>query len=160
MSGAVLNDVARRNMRRPMCRIVAAAVVSVLATFVLAVPAHAAAPHYILVSGPTLKRPALLPNWRENHLLLLSILEATPAPRRVPSRPLRRPRFDIALFWIWSSPTPPKRPRSGDQHGSFYPAYRTHPALIRLTVSGVDRLKLAPPSALKILARHGVSIRL
>jgi hypothetical protein len=143
-----------------MRRIAAAAVISVLVPFVLAVPASAAAPHYILVSGPTLKRPALLPNWRENHSLLLAILEATPAQERVPNRPLRRPRFDVALFWVWSSPTAPKRPRAGDQHGSFYPAYRTHPALIRLTVSGIDRLKIAPPIALKILARHGVPIRL
>ena len=141
-----------------MRRLVAVSVLA-LAAAVLPVSATAAAPHYILVSGPTLKRPALLSVWKENHSLLLSILEAAPV-KRPTAEASRRPRFDIALFWAWSASPPPTSPRMGDQHGSFYPAFRGRRAVIRLTVGGIDRLKIAPRLTLAILARHGVPTRL
>jgi hypothetical protein len=126
----------------------------------LAQSAQAAAPRYILVSGPTLTRPILLPKWRENHALLMSILEAR-NPTASNTRGLgQRPRFNLALFWLWSAATPPTRPTLGDQHGWFYPASRGKPPLIKLLVSGDDRLRLAPPLALRILAQNGVPIRL
>lgn len=40
---------------------------AILAALALATPAAAAAPNYILVRGPGLKRPVLLDDWWENH---------------------------------------------------------------------------------------------
>jgi hypothetical protein len=61
----------------------AAAIVGALAaTLALASPAQAAAPTYILVSGPGLARPVLLANWRENLVLLSAVVNA---PRGQPA---------------------------------------------------------------------------
>ena len=124
-----------------------------LAALALAAPAAAAAPNYILVSGPGLRRPVLLDDWPENLRLLISLVDA----RKLDVVALRgRPRFDLAMFWAWSDLPRPTRPRDANQHGVFYPAFGARPAIFRVLVSGDDSPRLAPPQALRILARHGV----
>ena len=99
-----------------MRRVVAVAVVAVCA--VLAAPAYAAAPRYILVSGPGLTRPVLLGDWQENLRFLESLLPA----RKLPAfRLAGRPRYDLALFWGVPAKPIPTRPRDANQHARFYP---------------------------------------
>ena len=125
---------------------------AIVVTLALAAPAVAAAPNYILVSGPGLRRPVLLDDWHENHRLLISLVEA----RKVTYAALRaRPRLDLAMFWAWKDKPRPTRPRDTDDHGDFYPAFGSRPAAFNLFDA-----RLAPPQALRILARHGVPIRL
>src|SRR5205807_650244 len=59
-----------RDMRR------ATSLLTVLAVLALAAPATAAAPNYILVSGPGLARPVLLGDWNENLALLAAVANA------------------------------------------------------------------------------------
>jgi hypothetical protein len=130
------------------------------AVIVLATPARAAAPNYILVSGPGLKRPVLLANWSENGVLLSSLVDAPRAKTSVVRNLARRPRFDLAEFWGWGKRPAPTRPSQANQHGWFYPARRSQPAVFDLTVDGISVPRLAPARALRILARHGVPTRL
>ena len=69
-----------------------------MVALLLAPPGDAAAPRYILVSGPGLKRPVLLGSWDENGQLLSALVSA---PRESRDALARRPRFDLALFWGW-----------------------------------------------------------
>jgi hypothetical protein len=126
------------------------------AAFALVAPARAAAPNYILVSGPGLHRPALLGNWAENGDLLSALVYAPHARRNV----LRgQPRLDLALFWGWSGRPLPTRPGEANQHGWFYPARRSRPAVVDLLVDGWLVPRIAPARVLRILARHGVPTR-
>lgn len=138
----------------------AALVVALAIALVLASPIQAAAPNYILVSGPGLNHPILLGNWDEN-LALLSALVNAPRARGSAVRGLaHRPRFDLAEFWGWSKSQPPKRPSEANQHGSFYPAHASKPPVIVLMVNGYDFSRLVPKAVLQILARHHVPLRL
>jgi hypothetical protein len=123
---------------------------------VLSAPVKAAAPRYILVSGPGLKQPVRLANWNENHSLLLALVEARRPKASVVRTLGRRPRLDVALFWRWSDRQPPTRPRQADQHGWFYPARGSEPAVFDLLVNGIRVPRIAPVRTLRILARHGV----
>ncbi len=121
----------------------------------------AAAPPYIIVSGPRLKKPVLLSNWQEN----LSLLDAISASPRAKTSELRtvstRPRLDLALFWGWSLESPaPTKASDASAHGSFYPTYRSHPALIRITENGVGSTRVASPAVLRIFAKHGIPTRM
>lgn len=137
-----------------MRRVVAVAVVAVCA--VLAAPAYAAAPRYILVSGPGLTRPVLLGDWQENLRFLESLLPA----RKLPAfRPAGRPRYDLALFWGVPAKPIPTRPRDANQHAWFYPAHAGRPAVVDLVLSGESAARVASPRALRILARHGIPTR-
>ena len=129
------------------------------AVLVLASPFQAAAPNYILVSGPGLKRPILLGNWGENGALLSALLSAPPAKWNVVRALAGRPRFDLAEFWGWGSRPRPTRPSQANQHGWFYPAHRSKPPVIVLVVNGYESPRLVPTSVLKILARHHVPLR-
>ncbi len=134
--------------------------VTVAALLGLASRAQAAAPNYILVSGPGLARPILLANWNENLELLLAVANA-PTASRVAVRGLaHRPRLDVAEFWGWSGRPRPSTPRQANQHGQFYPARRSRPAVIVLTASGITVPRLATAHLLEILAGHGVPTRL
>jgi hypothetical protein len=157
--GETLEPASRRWCNRRVAR--AAALGSALvAMLVLASPVYAAAPNYILVSGPGLKQPILLGNWYENGALLSALVDAPRAKSRFVHRLAQRPRFDLAEFWGWGSRPRPTRPSQANQHGWFYPAYRFKPPVIVLTVDGERLPRLVPASVLKILARHHVPLRL
>jgi hypothetical protein len=126
---------------------------------VLARSASAAAPRYILVTGPALGQPVVLGNWSENLKIMVGLQDGT----RVGSPELAgRPRFLLSLFWsadLWKRP--PTRPAGAEQRGWFYPAYGRRPAAIEIVAS-----TYAPPvrqrssfETLAVLARHGVPTR-
>jgi hypothetical protein len=132
---------------------------ALMAMLVVASPSNAAAPNYILVSGPGLARPVLLANFRENHALLLSLVAAPRAKRGVVRGLARRPRFDLAEFWGWGDRPRPTRPSQANQHGWFYPAHGAQPAVFDVMVDGIRTPRLGPVRALMILARHGIPTR-
>src|SRR4051812_47542498 len=78
------------SMKRVWGPTVAAAVITV----VLATPAQAAAPNYILVSGRGLSHPVLLADWQENMKLLLAVANSPRAQGQVLAGLSTRPRFD------------------------------------------------------------------
>jgi hypothetical protein len=133
---------------------------AVCVALVLASAAAAAAPNYILVSGPRLPRPVLLANWDENGALLSALVSAPPVSGRVVRGLARRPRFHLAEFWGWGDMPRPTRPSQANQHGWFYPAHRRQPAVISVMVNWVMAPRLAPAAALRIFARHRIPIRL
>ena len=135
-------------------------VVAVAAMVVLAAPAQAAAPNYILVTGLGLPRPVLLASWTENLELLLAVANAPKASRTTVRELARRPRLDLAEFWAWSGKPRPTSPRQANQYGQFYPAHRSQPPVIVMMANGVNAARLAPTHLLKILARHGVPTHL
>jgi hypothetical protein len=130
-----------------------------LCALALAVPAAAAAPNYILVTGPGLDRPVLLANWDENGALLSAVVTAPKVGRTVVRGLARRPRLLLSEFWGWGGMPRPTRPSQANQHGWFYPAHRRQPAVITVTVDWVMTPRLAPAQALAILARHGIPTR-
>ncbi len=135
------------------------------AALILALPAWSAAPPYIMVSGPRLAKPVLLSNWDENLALFLAT-DASPQAKASDLRGLKaRPRLDLALFWGWSLDSPPPTKASdASAHGSFFPTYRGHPAVIRMNTNGMKTSgesysHLASAKVLRILAKHGVPTR-
>jgi hypothetical protein len=137
----------------------AALVAALAAVLVLASPVHAAAPNFILVSGPGLKHAILLGNWGENGVLLSALVNARRAKGSAVRGLARRPRFDLAEFWGWGSRPRPTRPSQANQHGWFYPGQRSKPPIIVLMVNGYRFPRLVPTTVLKILARHHVPLR-
>jgi hypothetical protein len=138
----------------------AVAVGALGAMLIVASPATAAAPNYILVSGPRLSRPVVLANWTQNQALLLAIANAPRAKASLVRNLARRPRFDLAEFWAWGNRPRPTRPNQANQHGWFYPAHGAQPALFDVMVDGTKTPRLAPTQALAILARHDIPQRL
>jgi hypothetical protein len=133
----------------------------VLATvLVFAVPAHAAAPNYILVSGPGIKRPILMANWGENGALLAALVNARRAKGTVVRELGKRPRLDLAMFWGWGSRPRPTQHSQANQHAWFYPAHGSNPPVILATVNGYSFPRRVPARARLILARHRVPLRL
>lgn len=119
---------------------------------------EAAAPRYILVSGPGLAQPVLLANWEENHRLLLALTTAPKANEKTVRRLRDRPRLRLGLFW--ASPEPRQvRQKNANQRGWFYPGLRSEPPVIDLLVDGVRAPRIAPARVLRIFARHGVWTR-
>jgi hypothetical protein len=133
---------------------------AVLASLLAAAPAHAAAPNYILVSGPGISHPILLGNWDENLALLGALVDARIAKGSAVRHLARRPRFDLAEFWGWSGLPRPTRPSQANQHGWLYPAHGAKPAVIVLMVDGARVPRLLPTRVREIFARHGVPLRL
>jgi hypothetical protein len=129
----------------------------VLVAGMVAVSARAAAPRYILVSGPGLQRPATLGNWTENLTFLTSLLHAG---RPTSGWQHNRPRYDLALLWGVPAKPVPTRPSEASQHGWFYPATGGRRAVVKMRVSGKDFPRVATPETLRILARHGVPTRI
>jgi hypothetical protein len=139
-------------------RRILAVIAALLIAAVLAVPAQAAAPRYILVSGPGLQRPVVLGNWRENLDFLIGLL---PADRPKPGWQERnRPRYNLALFWGVPAQPVPTNPSQASQHGWFYPATGGRRAVVKLLVSGQDHPRVATRETLRILAHHGVPTRI
>jgi hypothetical protein len=133
---------------------------AVLASLLTAAPAHAAAPNYILVSGPGIRHPILLGNWDENLALLGALVDARIAKGSAVRQLARRPRFDLAEFWGWSGLPRPARPSEANQHGWLYPAHGAKPAVIVLMVNGTRVPRLLPARVREILTRHHVPLRL
>ena len=128
-----------------------------LTAAVVAIPAEAAAPRYILVSGPALQRPVVLGNWNENLAFLTGLL---PADRPAPGWRNDRPRYDLALFWGVPAKPMPTHPNEAAQRGWFYPANGGRRAVVKLLISGQDHPRVATRAALRILARHGIPTRI
>jgi hypothetical protein len=135
-------------------------VLAVLASLLAVAPAQAAAPNYILVSGPGIKHPILLGDWGENLALLSALVNAPTAKGSAVRNLARRPRFDLAEFWGWSALPRPTRPSQANQHGWLYPARGSKPAVIVLMVDGARVPRLLPARVCQILARHHVPLRL
>lgn len=135
-------------------------VLAVLASLLAVAPAQAAAPNYILVSGPGIKHPILLGDWGENLALLSALVNAPTAKGSAVRNLARRPRFDLAEFWGWSALPRPTRPSQANQHGWLYPARGSKPAVIVLMVDGARVPRLLPARVRQILARHHVPLRL
>jgi hypothetical protein len=138
----------------------AALLAALAAALVLASPVHAAAPNYILVSGPGLRGPILMDDWSENAALLSALVNAARAKRSVVIGLARRPRFDLAEFWGWGDRPRPTRPSQANQHGWFYPKHRSKPPIIVITVNGRKFPRTVPTEALEILGRHHVPLSL
>jgi hypothetical protein len=132
----------------------------IAAAVALVAPAHAAAPNYILVSGPGLQQPVLLDDWGENAQLLLAIGQGPRAKHGALRGLARRPHFDLAEFWNWNFLPAPTDPREATQHGLFYPAHGRKPAIFKVMVGGTRAPRIASARALGILARHGVPTHL
>jgi hypothetical protein len=130
------------------------------AALVLASGVEAAAPQYILVSGPGLERPVLLASWAENHAFLLALSNAPRARSATARRLAARPKLRLGLFWGWAKKPRPTRQSQANQKGWFYPAWQAQPAVVDLLVNGVRVPRIAPARVLGILARHGVPTRL
>ena len=137
-------------------RHVAALVAVVCTAAVAAGPAGAAAPRYILVTGPGLERPVLLGDWGENLELLSALL---PAKRPGPGWRSGRTRYDLALFWGVPGKPVPTDPRDAGQHAWFYPATFGRRAVFDILLGGRRFPRVATSRALQILARHGVPTR-
>lgn len=142
-------------MTRLARKLIAATAVSL----VLAAPAQAAAPNYILITGHGLAHPVLLADWQENLKLLLAVANAPQARGQAVAVLARRSRFDLAEFWAWGGRQRPTRPAQASQHGSFYPAHGSQPAVIVLTVQGITVPRLVPRFVLSTLARKGIPTR-
>jgi hypothetical protein len=125
----------------------------------LAAPARAAAPNFILVSGPGLERPVLLDDWGENLVLMSAVAGAPKASRTVVCGLTRRPRLLLAEFWGWGGLPRPTSPGEETQRGWFYPARGRRPAVFRLMVDGTTAPRVAPARALAILAGHRIPTR-
>jgi hypothetical protein len=146
----------RYQMDNPRLTRILAVVAVMLTAAVVAAPARAAAPRYILVSGPGLQRPVLLGNWSENLSFLIGSL---PGKRPKPGWRAGRPRYDLALFWGVPAKPVPTDPGKASQHGWFYPAVGSRRAVVKLLISGQDFPRVATRQALRILARHGIPTR-
>lgn len=131
-----------------------------LASLLAAAPAQAAAPNYILVTGPGIKHPILLGNWDENGALLSALVGAPTAKGSAVRKLVRRPSFDLAEFWNWGYLPRPTRPSQANQHGRLYPAHGSKPAVIIMMLDGRKVPRLVPARARQILARHHVPLRL
>lgn len=125
---------------------------------VLASGATAAAPRYILVSGPGLEAPVLLPDWGENLRLFVSLIDAPPVSAST-ARLTSRRRLRLGLFWGWPERPLPTDPLDANQTGWFYPATDSQPAVIDIRVDGIRVPRVAPTTVLRILARHHVPTR-
>ena len=109
-------------------------------------PANAAAPRYILISGPGLSKPVLLSDWNENLNLMLAFANA-PRARSAALRGLAtRPRFELALFWGVPDKPVPTNPAKASQFDWFYPAHGARPAVLDVFVNG-RRSRLAATAA-------------
>jgi hypothetical protein len=133
------------------------AALATTATF--ASTASAAAPNYILVSGPGLTHPVLMAKWSENLRLLSAVANARKATGAAVRVLAQRPRLDLAEFWAWSGRPRPTRPNEANQHGWFYPAHASTQAVIELTVNGTAAPRFVPAVVLKILELHGIPTR-
>lgn len=146
-------------MRSWLGRSCAVVAVAASAPLVFAAGASAAAPRYIMVTGPSLQQPVLLDDWWENLRFMQAVSYGTSigAPRVA-----RRPRFLVSLFWdanVWTEP--PTRPDGANERGWFYPAYGKRPAAFEMDRSwrALGFRRVATSELLTIFRAHGVPTR-
>jgi hypothetical protein len=120
-----------------------------------------------MVTGSSLDGAVVLSDYIEN-LHFLSAVTAGPEiaeGRVVDPKELRgRPHFDLWLFWgenLWEpyvreGRLDELRPDQANQSGRYYPAVEGRPAVVSIDPVGAKRLT---PKALRILARHGIPVR-
>jgi hypothetical protein len=131
---------------------------------VTAASAFAAAPRLILVDRGGLSRPIVLADWSENGTLLTEWLRAHPTSH---ARIRCRPAYRLSFMWgpEWNEnvdsgkPFRAIRPRDTDAHGRFWPAWRGHSALLDPGHGVLLGARVATPTQLRILRRHGVPVR-
>jgi hypothetical protein len=120
-----------------------------------------AAPEIVIAYGALLPEQRVIAGWHENHRLLLATRGAVPEG----SVPLtRRPAVQLALFWGagWraTAESPERlrglRPEQASQHGTFYPATATAPAVLAVG----SRLGIVSDSGLAVLRRHRVPVQI
>jgi hypothetical protein len=134
--------------------------IGLCAALAVVAPAEAAAPDYIMVTGPGLAQPVLLDSLQENfELMLATANRGAGVPQRTAKGLSKRTRYRLWLFWGWGRATPPTDPTEASQRGSFYPARRRQRAVIVLRVDGITIPRFAPPQVLAILGRHGIPLR-
>jgi hypothetical protein len=137
-----------------------AAVIALLGALTLSAGASAAAPWWIMVSGPGLRQPVLL-GLTESQKIMQSVAYGD----RVPTRQLaQRPHFLLSLFWEDENSTePPTDVTAANQRGWFYPAYGERPAafVVVRSIPGYAPAsrRRAASEMLTILRRHGVPTR-
>jgi hypothetical protein len=129
----------------------------------LAVPAQAACPRLILVSGKPLAEPIVISDWGVACTLYGALFGSAPAE---PMRPAERPAIRLGLFWgpVWEPYVRDGRlgeltPGRANQVGRFYPAVGREPALVDFRGYGY-RPRAVGEAGLRILALHGVAIRI
>ena len=120
-----------------------------------------AAPEIVIFyDGRSLGRVSVA-GWELNHQWLLQAL-----PLRADQRPLyselaQRSSIKIAAFWgaQWRAYTHPDSlrvlaPERASQHGTFYPAVGSRPAVV-----DIGALRVLTDSGVALLRAHGVSVR-
>jgi hypothetical protein len=150
-----------RTVHRPLLRALLATALGLVAVLFAALPAQAAYPRLILISGEELEKPVVLD--RVDEIVDLTTAIAT-APSVAREQVDGRAYFRLSLFWgddLWEpyvreGRLDELRPEQANQEGRFYPTYRGREAVIDLLVSGRPGPKRAPTEALAILARNGV----
>jgi hypothetical protein len=144
-------------------RLVLGAGLGLLAVLFAAMPADAAYPRIILVSGAELEEPIVLASVDD-------IVDVTTAIARAPSVPPEevegRAYLRLSLFWgddLWEpyvreGRLNELRPEQANQEGRFYPANGAQEAVIDLLVNGRAGPKHASEEALATLTRNGVPV--
>lgn len=145
-------------------------VLILLASTVIASPAVAASPWFMMFYGSPLSKPIVLKNSKgdfENFI----VLENTKVMYIEPESLDGRSYVKMALFWgpEWQryrdegKPVDALRPEQANQHARFYPTVDGADALIvidPISVSGSSvRVRRVEPEGLAVLARHGVPVR-
>jgi hypothetical protein len=135
-----------------------AAVVLAVAQLVPADATNAAAPPFLMVTGPPHVRPILLDDQRENLRILTALVDAPFAPPAIVKGLEERPRLDLGLFWRWTWTNAPTHPADASDHGSLYPGRGPDPAVAVVRLDGTTRPRIVPERALAILRRRGVAV--
>ena len=126
--------------------------------------ADAATPRIVIVSGKPLAHRIVISNWSA----IFAVVERVNTARAAPGKQLAgRPCLKVSMFWgpHWvaymrqGKRASALRPKQADQFGTFYPAWRGHPALIDLPWAG-RWPRIVPAKALATLRRFGVPVRL
>ena len=129
------------------------ALLAVAGSLLLVSSAGAAAPRYIMVTGPGISKPILLADWSENMAIETELLLAPKAER--PRGLSSRSRLTLSLYWGWGQARP-QSPGQANQRGWLYPAADGRPPVIALRVNGRSPLRVVTGRLLRILQRHAV----
>jgi hypothetical protein len=133
---------------------------ALLALLAVATPAQAAAPRYIMVSGPGLKKPVMLANWRQNLAVMMEMVNGRKLDPEQRATLPGRPRLRLSLFWGWPAHPRPTRPSQTDQVGWFYPAQGVFPAVVAGVIHGRRDARLASFELMDIFRQHHVPLAL